>query len=205
MYIGHALIFLHVWHLLSTPQTTNRLQHKKDKAKHPSFMLFCSPFSIPYCYPCISEGATCSLVPAHQHLLTSLSINTKHCTEHGNSSRNLVAGRNRAQVLWSPVLRAKPRKKEKKKQTEELPLRQCLGSPSLTRIASLLLNHSLRKWEKEAQKAARKPTVHWLHSTPGERAPSAAVTWQAHLTLTQHLTGTSWQLVPQTADCCPEG
>ena len=76
---------------------------------------------------------------------------------------------------------------------------------SLTRIASLLLNHSLRKWEKEAQKAARKPTVHWLHSTPGERAPSAAVTWQAHLALTQHLTGTSWQLVPQTADCCPEG
>lgn len=36
-------------------------------------------------------------------------------------------------------------RRKKKKQTEELPLRQCLGSPSLTRIASLLLNHSLRK------------------------------------------------------------
>lgn len=118
---------------------------RRTRQNIPHSCYFASPFSIPYCYPCISEGATCSLVPAHQQLLTSLSINTKHCTEHGNSSRNLVAGRNRAQVLWSPVLRAKPRKKEKKKQTEELPLRQCLGSPSLTRIASLLLNHSLRK------------------------------------------------------------
>lgn len=154
MYIRHALIFLHVWHLPSTPQTTNRLQHKKGKAKHPSFMLFCSPFSILYCYPCISEGATCSLVPAHQHLLTSLSINTKHCTERGNSSRNLVAGRNRAHVLWFPVLRPKPRKKEKKKANRRASPPPVLRF-SLTRIASLLLNHSLRKWEKEAQKAAR--------------------------------------------------
>ena len=117
---------------------------RRTRQNIPHSCYFASPFSIPYCYPCISEGATCSLVPAHQQLLTSLSINTKHCTEHGNSSRNLVAGRNRAHVLWFPVLRPKPRKKEKKKANRRASPPPVLRF-SLTRIASLLLNHSLRK------------------------------------------------------------
>lgn len=124
-------------------------------------------------------------------MLSTLSTNTQHCTEHGDSSRDPFGGR-REQSPHLSVPSAHRENTEKgkgkKKKKEELPPTPVPGF-SLTRTASLLLNCSLGKGKKEAQKAARKPTVHWLPSTPGERAPSAAVTWQAHLTLTQHLAG----------------